>query len=228
MEILKRDSLHEGGFAGLKEHRLIKDPEIFGPQGNDDGSWPGLESFVYLADARFMPHGETHMHSHHEIDVISLMVDGNIKHEGSLENGKDLSRNDVQVQRAGGEGFSHNEINPDDNWNRLIQLWALPEVAGQPAGYKVYQPVAGELTRIYGGEENNGNNFASKTKMDVGLLSNGQQIKVEGAFVLYITCGIGTANNEQVQDGDLIRGNSLTFKASEDVQLIVIHTGQVQ
>ena len=228
MEILKRDSLHEGGFAGLKEHRLIKDPGIFGPQGNDDGSWPGLENFVYLADARFMPHGETHMHSHHEIDVISLMVDGNIKHEGSLEHGKDLSRNDVQVQRAGGEGFSHNEINPDDSWNRLIQLWALPEVAGQPAGYKVYQPAAGELTRIYGGEKNNGSDFASKTKMDVGLLSNGQQIKVEGAFVLYITRGKGTANNEQVQDGDLIRGNSLTFKASEDVQLIVIHTGQVQ
>ncbi|MDW3095523.1 MAG: pirin family protein [Gammaproteobacteria bacterium] len=225
MEILKRDSLHEGGFAGLKEHRLIKDPGIFGTQGNEDGSWPGLESFVYLADARFMPHGETHMHSHHEIDVISLMVDGNIKHEGSLEHGKDLSRNDVQVQRAGGEGFSHNEINPDNSWNRLIQLWALPEVAGQPAGYKVYQPAAGELTRIYGGEKNSGSDFASKTKIDVGLLSNGQQIKVDGAFVLYITRGKGTANNEQVQDGDLIRGSSLTFKASEDVQLIVINAG---
>lgn len=225
MEILKRDSLNEGGFAGLKEHRLIKDPEIFGPQGNNDGSWPGLENFVYLADARFMPHGETHMHSHHEIDVISLMVEGSIKHEGSLEHGKDLSRNDVQVQRAGGEGFSHNEINPDNNWNRLIQLWALPEGAGQPAGYKVYKPTAGGLTRIYGGEKNSGSDFTSKTKIDVGLLSSGQQIKVDDAFVLYITRGKGLANNEQVQNGDLIRGNSLTFKASEDVQLIVIQAG---
>jgi redox-sensitive bicupin YhaK (pirin superfamily) len=108
METLQRDSLKEGGFAGLKEHRLIKAPRLFGAQGNNDGSWPGLGKFVYLADARFMPHGETHMHSHHELDVISLMVDGNIKHEGSLETGKDLSRSDVQVQRAGGEGFSHN------------------------------------------------------------------------------------------------------------------------
>jgi hypothetical protein len=76
MEILKRDSLKEDGFAGLKEHRLIKDPRLFGLQGNNDGSWPGLGNFVYLADARFMPNGETHMHSHHELDVISLMVDG--------------------------------------------------------------------------------------------------------------------------------------------------------
>ena len=33
----------------------------------------------------------------------------------------------VQVQRAGGEGFSHNEINPDDIENRMIQLWVVPE-----------------------------------------------------------------------------------------------------
>jgi len=99
MEIIKRDNLVEGGFAGLKEHRLIKYSKIFGSQQNNDGSGPGLENFVYLADAHFMPHGETRMHSHHEIDVITLMVDGNIKHEGSLESGKDLSRNDVQVHR---------------------------------------------------------------------------------------------------------------------------------
>ncbi|MEA1988315.1 MAG: pilus assembly protein, partial [Pseudomonadota bacterium] len=68
MEILKRDSLKEGGFAGLKEHRLVKDQKVFYPQENNDDSWPGLGNFVYLADARFMPHGETHMHSHHEID----------------------------------------------------------------------------------------------------------------------------------------------------------------
>jgi len=162
MDILKRDSLPEGGFAGLKEHRLIKDPRLFGPQENNDGSWPGLGNFVYLADARFMPHGETRMHSHHEIDVISVMVDGNITHEGSLKHGKSLSSNDVQVQRAGGEGFSHNEINPDDNWNRMIQLWALPEVSGQPAAYKVFQPVNGKLTRIYGGDHNDGIDFPAK------------------------------------------------------------------
>ncbi|MFT7294202.1 MAG: redox-sensitive bicupin YhaK (pirin superfamily), partial [Pseudohongiellaceae bacterium] len=118
-----------------------------------------------LADARFTPHGETTMHNHHEIDVISLMVDGNIKHEGSLESGKDLVRNDVQVQRAGGEGFSHNEINPDVTWNRMIQLWALPEVAGQAASYKVYKPIAGELTRIYGGDDSDHADFPSKKKL---------------------------------------------------------------
>ena len=229
MEILKRDSLNEGGFAGLKEHRLVKEPELFGPQANIDGSWSGkmagLANFVYLADARFMPHGETHMHSHHEVDVISVMVEGNITHEGSLEHGKDLSRNDVQVQRAGGEGFSHNEINPDGNWNRLIQLWALPEVAGQAASYKVFKPATGELTRIYGGEDKSDTDFPAKTKIDIAILSNGQQIEINEPFLAYITRGKGIANNEQIEDGDLFRGDSIKFIASNDVQLIVIHAG---
>lgn len=227
MEILKRDSLHEGGFAGLKEHRLVKEPKLFGEQENNDGSWPGIGNFVYLADARFMPHGETRMHPHHEIDVISVMVSGNIKHEGSLEHGKDLSPNDVQVQRAGGEGFSHNEINPDAEWNRMIQLWVLPEVAGQPAGYKVYKPVAGELTRIYGGDSNRNADFPAKTKLDVALLGEGQQIKVNKPYLAYITRGKGLANNAPVEGGDLIRGETIKFTAMEEVQLIVIHTGEV-
>ena len=223
IQILKRDDLTEGGFAGLREHRLVKEPKLFGPQENNDGSWPGLGRFVYLADARFMPHGETHMHNHHEIDVISVLVDGRISHEGSLENGKDLDKNDVQVQRAGGEGFSHNEINPDDEWNRMIQLWVLPEQPGQPADYKVYQPVTGELTRIYGGDESSQSDFPARTRIDVAVLKNGQDVKIDEPFLAYITRGNGVANGEAIKDGDLIRGDALTFEASDDVQLIVIH-----
>jgi len=223
IEILKRDSLAEGGFAGLKEHRLVKDPGLFGANENKDGSWPGLGRFVYLADARFMPHGETGMHNHHEIDVISVLVDGRISHQGSLENGNDMQRNDVQVQRAGGEGFSHNEINPDDAWNRMIQIWVLPEQAGQPASYKMYQPETGKLTRIYGGEKSNNADFPAKTKIDVAVLTSGQSIKVDEPFLAYITHGKGLANGQKIGDGSLIRGESLDFEATDNVQLIVIH-----
>ena len=224
INILKRDDLNEGGFAGLKEYRLVKAPNLFGSHENEDGSWPGLGRFVYLADARFMPHGETHMHNHREIDVISVMVDGHISHEGSLENGKDLHANDVQVQRAGGEGFSHNEINPDDDWNRMIQLWVLPEKLGQPASYKVYQPVNGELTRIYGGSDDNDSDFPAKTILDVAVLNEGQNVEINEPFVAYITRGSGIANGRKIEDGTLISGDELNFEATGDVQLIVAHT----
>ena len=60
MEILHRDDLTLGGFAGLKEHRLVIDPKIT-LSGEHPGVWPGLGNWVYLADARFNPGGETKM-----------------------------------------------------------------------------------------------------------------------------------------------------------------------
>lgn len=226
---LQRDSLPLGGFAGLKERQLVKAPKVFGQTSNEDGSWSGLGSFVYLADARFMPHGETRMHDHLEVDVISIMVEGNIKHQGSMGHGQDLTVNDVQVQRAGGEGFSHNEVNPDEAWNRMIQIWVLPEELGQSARYQTYhlkehQRVEDTLSRIYGG--NSDHDFPSKTVIDVTLLTKGQQIEINAPFIAYITRGKGMANQEEIVDGDLIKGDSLHFSALNDVQLIIFHIVQ--
>ncbi len=218
---LQRDSLTEGGFAGLREHRLVKSPSAFGSSANNDGSWSGVGNFVYLADARFMPKGETRMHSHQEVDVITVMVDGTIAHQGSLGHGKDLRVNDVQVQRAGGEGFSHNEVNPDDDWNRMIQLWVLPEEAGQAASYKVFQPKQGVSTRIYGGFDEE-DAFPSHTQVDVALLQKDESLEFEGEFIVYITRGSGVANDELIVDGDMISGESLRFTALDDVQIIII------
>ena len=225
MQVLHRDDLRRGGFAGLREHRLVVDPRVFAGRA-DPETWPGIGNFVYLADARFLPNGETRMHDHKEIDVISVMVEGRIAHEGSLEHGKELSDQDVQVQRAGGEGFSHNEINPDDRENRMIQLWVLPEEPGQPAGYKYYKSVPGNVTRVYGGPAGQNDTYAAKTAIDVSMLKADQSISVPGEYLAYFVTGAGNANGQTVQDGDLIRGDDLSFQASEDTQLITVYFSQ--
>ncbi|MDH3636985.1 MAG: pirin family protein [Gammaproteobacteria bacterium] len=223
MEILHRDDLPLGGFAGVRERRLIMDAKLY-REGTEPGTWPGLESLVYLADARFVPKGRTGLHRHHDIDVISVMVEGRISHAGSLEHGQEMKADDVQVQRAGEEGFAHDEINPDDGENRMLQLWALPESTGGPAAYKFYRPRRGGLTRVYGGRENQDETFSSHTLIEIGLLDAGQGISVKGPFLAYVSRGKGICNGEAVTDGDLVRGEDLAFDASDDAQLIVVHT----
>ena len=225
MKILHRDDLALGGFAGLREHRLVMGAKLYGDR-REPGTWDGIGNFVYLADARFLPKGETRMHSHREIDVISVMVKGRITHEGSLEHGQEMGDTDVQVQRAGGEGFSHNEVNPDDNENRMIQLWVLPERKGESAGYKFYQPQLGEMTRVYGGSADQSQTFDSRTLIDVGLLRTGQHASIGGSFLAYISRGSGLIHETPVTDGDLIRGENLSFEAKEETQLIVVHAEQ--
>ena len=224
MEILHRDDLKRGGFGGLTETRLVMDRRVFEGRA-EAGTWEGIGNFVYLADARYMPKGETGLHSHKEIDVLSVMVEGRIAHEGSLEHGQEMETDDVQAQRAGGEGFSHNEINPDDTENRLIQLWVLPERAGKPSGYKLYHLKGTKLTRVYGGSTDQNETFDGQTLIDVGLLAAGEDVAIDGPFLAYVTRGSAYINGEIVADGDLVRGENFEFKAVEPAQLIVVHTG---
>lgn len=221
MEKIRRDALTEGGFAGLRETRLVIDPRAF-TDPNSPGVWSGLGNFVYLADARFEPHGETRMHSHKEIDVISVMVEGRIAHQGSLEHGRQIEAPEIQVQRAGGQGFSHNEVNPDDTRNRLIQLWVLPETAGETAGYRLYRPALGTPMRIYGGPAGQDETFAAATRIDVAVLEPGQRLDAPGDYLAYVVRGDGHANDVAVAEGDLLRGNNLAFRAAGPAQLILV------
>lgn len=219
MQVLHKNDLHLGGFAGLKEHRLVVDRLV----GGRDDTWDGLGNFVYLADACFDPYGETRMHPHRELDVISIMIDGSINHEGSLEHGTSINTGHVQVQRAGAEGFKHNEINPNATKNRMIQLWVLPENHGEVADYKLYEVGQDNLTKIYGGTKNQSTTFDSHTVLEVGRFSKDINIHKEGDFLVYMTEGNAILNDTNVKDGDLVRGTDLHFKAtSNNAQLIII------
>ena len=223
MEILTFDQLPQGGFAGLKERRFVTDKRVFNKPSNAKAV-DGLGNFIYLADANFNPKGETGMHGHREVDVISVMVEGCVSHAGSLEHGQGLEAGYSQVQRAGAQGFEHNEINPGSTSNQMIQLWVTPDEAGEPAGYKMYPPVQGEVTHIYGGGKDQAKTFYSATSISVANTFSQQTIQKEGEVMAYLSKGRGMANGQQIQARTLIRSESgLTFEAQEESQLILIY-----
>lgn len=225
MQILNRKSLPLGGFAGLTEYQLVTDRRVFGSHKSPH-TFDGIGNFVYLADAQFNPHGETRMHPHKEIDVISIMMTGRVSHEGSLKHGQTLNAGDAQVQRAGGEGFSHNEINPDSSKNRMLQLWVLPDEAGQKAGYKYYTLKEKGITRIYGGKKGQNETFDSKTTIDIVRLFKGESIQFEHEILAYVSRGNAHFTDEHnsfnAEEGDLIRSYKTQITAIVDVEIVVI------
>ena len=222
MKIIKRNKLRRGGFAGLRETRLVMSPRIFRGQ-QESGTSSGVGRFVYLADARFLPHGDTRMHTHNEIDVISVMVEGRIQHEGSLEHGQELHEDTIQVQRAGGEGFSHNEINPDAEKNRMIQLWVIPETPGEPAAYKIFQAKDGTRTKVYGGPPDQDETFAARTNIDIAHVNAGDSIVQPGRSLVFVTTGEGVSTGETIVEGDLVDTRDFKFKATSDSKLILVY-----
>lgn len=99
MKIVSRDSLKLGGFAGIQEHRIVTDSRLFGTRRNPQAS-EGFGSLVYLADAQYNPRGESGVHPHSEIDVISVIIEGRVSHEGSMEHGKNLIAGKAEFSEA--------------------------------------------------------------------------------------------------------------------------------
>ncbi|MDN3683441.1 hypothetical protein QW180_01700 [Vibrio sinaloensis] len=93
MEILTLDQLPQGGFCRFeRKKQVVTDDRVFGARKHPKKHQTALAIFVYLADANFVPYGETGMHPHREIDVISVMAKGRVSHKGSLEHGKRTGR----------------------------------------------------------------------------------------------------------------------------------------
>jgi redox-sensitive bicupin YhaK (pirin superfamily) len=168
------------------------------------------------------------MHPHHEIDVISVMVEGEVAHKGSLEHGAILREGNVQVQRAGQEGFSHNEVNPNGKQNRMIQLWALPDQPGEPAGYKQYVPVKNGVTKIYGGAKDQKDTFDSSTNIDVVNVAPGRSYQYDDETMMYVVSGSINVFDDisdqyvKLEEGHLIRAKYLSFSSDSSGQCIVI------
>lgn len=222
MRILKYEDLPQGGFAGLRERQFVMDSRLF--KNKNTTAFNGIGNFVYLADANFMPHGETGMHSHMEIDVISIMITGRINHEGSLKHGQTVIAGQVQVQRAGGEGFSHNEINPDDIENHMLQLWVMPDKPGKSVGYKMYTLDTSNTTLIYGGAQAQNETFDSETLIEVAMLKSGQSVSYKKDVMAYLSQGQGEINNEKITAHTLIRSQQgIEFTAESNSQLLIIY-----
>lgn len=131
---------------------------------------------------------------------------------------------EAQVQRAGGEGFAHNEVNPDGVPNQLIQLWVLPETAGEPAGYQSYTPQSNQRTRIYGGSKTQSETFDSHTIIEVVQAEEGYQTQHQGEVLAYLSTGRAQVNGVEIKAGTLVRTEEFSFTAREESQLILVFT----
>lgn len=67
------------------------------------------------------------MHPHRDMEIITYMLKGSLRHGDSLGNGSVIKAGDVQRMTAG-TGIVHSEFNASNNEPaHLLQIWLLPE-----------------------------------------------------------------------------------------------------
>lgn len=208
MTITHRSDIPESGFAGIREHRMHM------AQSLDQAL---LGSFIYLADATFIPHGETRMHPHRDVDIVSVMLKGRVEHRGTLGDGTVLGERTIQVQRAG-TGMRHNEVNPDPEANRMLQIWFLPPRQGLEPAYQTFEAKEGEMVSVLGGD----GTFDNASLLRVAHYDAGKRLEVDEPCVLYIATGKGRAGEVDIIEGDLIEASSIAVDVTEEMKAMVI------
>ena len=92
-----------------------------------------------LNDDIIHPEGGFEMHPHHDMEIISYVVDGEITHKDSMGNAETLKHGEVQYMSAG-SGIVHSEHNPSTSEDlRLLQIWIVPPKKNLQTLYGSYQ-----------------------------------------------------------------------------------------
>lgn len=76
------------------------------------------------------------MHSHRDMEIITYMLQGAIRHEDSMGNGSVIVAGDAQRMTAG-TGVRHSEFNASNQDSaHLLQIWLTPESVGISPSYE--------------------------------------------------------------------------------------------
>lgn len=87
----------------------------------------GYRSLRVINDDLIAPGMGFGTHPHHNMEIISVVFEGELQHKDSLGSGETLRPGEVQVMSAG-RGIRHSEFNPSQTQRtHLLQIWIMPE-----------------------------------------------------------------------------------------------------
>lgn len=121
-------------------HDWLDSWHSFSFAGHDHPDWRGFGPLRVINEDRISPGRGFGMHSHADMEIITVMLAGVLVHQDSLGHRQPLAAGEVQCMSAG-RGIVHSEMNGADEPARLLQIWIEPARRGGDPGY-AQQPFA--------------------------------------------------------------------------------------
>jgi redox-sensitive bicupin YhaK (pirin superfamily) len=100
-----------------------------------DPAWMGFGPLRVINDDRIAAGRGFGMHPHRDMEIITVMVEGELHHRDSLGHAEVLRAGEVQRMSAG-TGVVHSEMNQGPLPCRLLQIWIEPQALGIPPAYE--------------------------------------------------------------------------------------------
>lgn len=118
--------------------------------GPSAGQGARFGPMLVMADATFSPRSRFPLHPHREVEILSIVIDGELSHHGDQAHGVTLKAREAQLISSR-DGMFHAEGNDTETNTRMLQIWFEPTThGGEPAYFRrsvsrgSRQPVAGD------------------------------------------------------------------------------------
>jgi quercetin 2,3-dioxygenase len=128
IQIIKSKDRHFNDFGWLQTYWLFSFSNYYDPENISHGGLRVFNDDVVKAQKGF------DTHPHEEMEIISIILDGEMVHEDTMGNKITIKKNEVQRMTAG-TGLYHSERNLSDKPVHFFQIWLTPDKRGLEPSY---------------------------------------------------------------------------------------------
>jgi redox-sensitive bicupin YhaK (pirin superfamily) len=120
-------TVHRSGCRGHANHGWLKTWHTFSFAGYYNPDRMHFGALRVLNDDIIQAGMGFGTHPHDNMEIITIVLDGELEHRDSMGNGSVIRPGEVQVMSAG-TGIQHSEFNhSEENEAALLQIWVFPD-----------------------------------------------------------------------------------------------------
>ncbi len=165
-----------------------------------------------------------HPHGHHDMEIITYVLEGALEHKDSIGNGSIIKHGDVQRMSAG-TGIAHSEFNHSNLEKvHLLQIWIIPDEKDLSPSYEQKYFTEEEKTgvlKLIGSSD--GSNGSVTIHQDVNLYSSiiKKDQDITHNFTLNRFGWLQVVKGHLVMNGNILRsGDGAAISGEEKIIMI--------
>ncbi len=204
-------SIFPASHRGITKTAWLTSRHLFSFGGWYNPSRTGFGALRVLNDDIVQPSTGFGLHGHRNMEIVSIVLSGQLKHRDDTGNEGVLREGDIQAMSAG-TGIRHAELNPSDREPvHFLQLWILPDRDGHTPRYTQLstgtRPTNGFRPIVSDGSLPDTLTINRHASLSIARLEEGDTVNLSGTQagmgqLLYVSSGTVFSGEPRLNAGD--------------------------